>query len=144
MTATGDILHGWRVHQSVHRRTVFGGEGRLHLRFVSHPIVELVKGQRHVRAEGQDGIDPQIVLDQALTRALEDDLREARLTGEPARIAALTTTLAAHQRQADVRRNALAARRVLTRRGLPGIFRAGTARGRGGIHGDEQHRQLHD
>lgn len=110
MAFTGEVIHGWRVADRTRRRRASWPP-----RWVEEPVYELVKGQRHVRARGEDGIDPALVLARAVTAALEDDIREARSADDPAAVLRLTIERDRHEAARRVRENGHAAGRSLGR-----------------------------
>lgn len=125
MPATGEVIHGWKVYnQSVRRkvwwRTMLHG-------WIEEPRFELAKGQRHIDARGEDGIDPAIVLARAVTAALEDDIRQAHDANNLDEVARLQVVLAHHNHCRALLETSWAVRRVLTRHGNSARFGAPTA-----------------
>jgi hypothetical protein len=123
MPFTGEDIYGWRIAEATNGRNTKDGTGR----WVDEVVVELVKGQRHIRCEGQHGIDPKIVLGRAVKAAIEDDLRDAKERQDDAEVAQIITVLVQHQVWQDQYENGWVAR------GAHGaaIFEAGTASAKG-------------
>jgi hypothetical protein len=125
---TGDTVYGWRIAKMVDGRRPMHGTG--FAAWVDEPVVELVKGHRHIRAKGEQGIDPQIVLARAITAALADDMRELHLLGRSEEFAALARVFTQHERQRKVYENGWAVQRM-NETGTGAVFHAGTAGAKG-------------
>ena len=108
MPFTGDRIHDWRVVEAKQGRRVKNGTGQ----WVDETVVELVKGHNHIRGEGQDGIDPELVLGRCVTAALAEDLRVATEAGEFDRALPLADQLDRHERRQRVREVTAAVQRV--------------------------------
>lgn len=122
MPFTGETVYGWRVATNVDGRRPLHGVG-----FVAHvdePVVELVKGHSHIRGEGQDGIDPSLVMGRCVTAALTEDLRVADAAGDVDIAIGLADTLERHTRSHKVREVAYAVQRVERRIANALLFRA--------------------
>lgn len=122
MPFTGETVHGWRVATNVDGRRPLHGVG-----FVAHvdePVVELVKGHNHIRATGQDGIDPSLVLGRCVTAALSEDLRVADEAGDFDVAFGVADALERQKRAQKVREVAFAVQRVERRIANALIFRA--------------------
>ena len=111
MTFTGDTVHGWRIAAMKDGRRPMHGTGVA--AWVDEPVIELVKGHRHIRAKGQQGIDPDILLGRAITAALKDDMREANERKDIPECVRLSTLLIEHERLRKIRENGWAASRVI-------------------------------
>lgn len=131
MVLTGDTIHGWRVAKLKDGRRPMHGIGAA--AWVDEPAVELIKGNRHVRATGQQGIDPNIVLARAVTAALQDDIRELTQAGKLDELVILTRIYNDHEVFRKIRERG---HRPLTKGGA--IFRAGTATSKGTLSGSNQ------
>jgi hypothetical protein len=103
--------------------------------WVDEPVVELVKGDRHIRAKGQEGIDPVILLMRAITSALLDDLRELQILGRSDEFAILHQEFTKHERQRKIKENGWATQRMIEGGTL---FHPGTATSKGNISGDHK------
>jgi hypothetical protein len=110
MPFTGEVIHGWRIARMTDGRRPMHGTGVA--AWVDEPVIELVKGHRHIRAKGQAGIDPEIVLGRALHAALVDDHREAWERQEFEDADRIADALLLHERIREIRENGWAARRV--------------------------------
>ncbi len=128
MAFTGDTVHGWRIAKMMDGRRPMHGTGVA--AWVDEVVVELVKGQRHIRAKGQQGIDPQVVLARAVTAALADDLRELHLLGRSDEFAALHQVFITHERQRKLYENGWMVQRM-NENGTGAVFHAGTAGAKG-------------
>jgi phytoene dehydrogenase-like protein len=128
MPFTGDSIYGWRIAIDRNGRNTKDGTGR----WVDEVVVELVKGQRHIRCEGQHGIDPKIVLGRAVKAAIEDDLREAQERQDGAEAVRIVTVLEQHKIWQDQYENGWAAREAHG----AAIFIAGTASAGAGAKGN--------
>jgi hypothetical protein len=132
MAFTGDTVYGWRIAKMMDGRRPVHGTG--FAAWVDEPVVELVKGHRHIRAKGEQGIDPQIVLARAITAALADDLRELHLLGRSDEFAALARVFNAHERQRKIQENGWMVERM-KQNGNGAVFHAGTATSKGTTSG---------
>lgn len=110
MPFTEDVYYGWRVAKHFEGRNTNDGTQR----WVEEFVVELVKGQRHIEAKGQDGIDPEIVLLRALTYGLHDDIREAQESGDLDLVNSLHLQLSEHETRREILENGWIARRIGT------------------------------
>lgn len=128
MPFTGETVHGWRIAKMTEGRRPMHGTG--FAAWVDEVVVELVKGDRHIRATGQQGIDPQIVLGRAITSALLDDLRELHILGRSDEFAALHRVFTRHERQRKIRENGWMVERM-KQSGTGAVFHAGTAGAKG-------------
>lgn len=120
MPFTGEIVHGWRIAKITNGRRPMHGTGVAV--WVDEPTVELVKGHNMIRARGQQGIDPEIVLAFAVTSALKEDIRQANDDGDFDVAFNLEQTLATHERWRDIKVNGNAVQRVLNRKGKAAVF----------------------
>jgi hypothetical protein len=130
MAFTGDSVYGWRIAKVMDGRRPVHGTG--FAAWVNEPVVELVKGHRHIRAKGEQGIDPQIVLMRAVSAALADDMRELHILGREDEFAALHRVFVQHERNRKVFENGWMASRI---NGSGAVFRAGTATSKGTTSG---------
>jgi len=105
---TDEVFYGWRVARDVIRRKADDGTKR----DLEEIVIELVKGDRHIEAVGQDGINPEIVLMRALSYALRDDMRVLRERGDDDMVAAFAHVLADHEARRAVIENGWIAQRV--------------------------------
>ncbi len=125
MSFTGETVHGWRI------ATLTAGRRPPHATglaaWVDEVVIELVKGDRHIHARGQHGIDPQVVLGRAITSALLDDLRDARERGAYEEGERIALAFLDHERTRKLRESGYAAGRVL---GQAARFQIAPARGR--------------
>lgn len=135
MTFTGDIIHGWRVATMKDGRRPMHGTGIA--AWVDEPVIELVKGQRHIRAKGQQGIDPYIVLMRAVSAALLDDLRELHILGRSDEFEMLRQTFTQHEQHRKVCENGWTVERM-KQNGNGAVFHAGTAGAKGAPSGSQQ------
>lgn len=125
MPFTGETVYGWRIACMTNGRRATDGT----MRWLDEWTVELVKGQRHIRATGQHGIDPQIVLNRAITAGLRDDLREAKVCNrEPVEVMAIAIDLDQHERKREVYENGFLARHST---GTAAVLKAGPAGAKG-------------
>lgn len=123
MPFTGDSIYGWRLAIDRTGRNTKDGTGRS----VDEIVVTLVKGQRHIEATGQHGIDPKIVVGRAVSYALKDDLREAARVEDWDVVGQIQACLAQHEIWKDQYENGWIAR---TAHGAA-LFAAGTASAKG-------------
>lgn len=132
MAFTGDTVYGWRIAKMMDGRRPMHGTGVA--AWVDEVVVELVKGQRHIRAKGEQGIDPQVVLARAVTAALADDLRELHLLGRSDEFAALHEVFVKHERQRKLYENGWMVQRM-NENGTGTLFHPGTAKAAFKING---------
>jgi hypothetical protein len=133
MAFTGDTVHGWRIAKMTDGRRPIHGPGPA--AWVDEPVVELVKGHRHIRATGEDGIDPKILLFRAVKSALADDLRDLHTLGREDEFAVLLEVFKKHEQQRKLYENGWMVQRMIAGGTL---FRPGTATSKGTVRGSNK------
>ena len=105
--------------------------------WVDEPVVELVKGHRHIRAKGQQGINPEVVLMRAVSAALLDDLRELHIIGRSDEFAVLHQVFVEHDARRKIMENGWMVERMKRNRN-GAVFQAGTAGAKGAPGGSHE------
>lgn len=130
MPFTGEVIHGWRIARMVDGRRPMHGIG--FAAWVDEPVVELVKGQNHIRAKGAQGINPEIVLARAVSAGLAEDLRQLHILGRTDEFAALHRVYVKHERKRKILENGWATQLMIDNGAR---FGAGTATSKGTVSG---------
>jgi hypothetical protein len=122
MPFTGESIHDWRVAKAIKGRRPTHALGFAD--WCDEPVVELVKGHNHIRGEGQQGIDPDLVLGRCVTAALTEDIRVSQEAGDYDVALSLADQLDRHERRQKVREVTYAVQRVERRVANLLLFRA--------------------
>lgn len=135
MAFTGEVVYGWRIAKMKDGRRPVHAIGAA--AWVDEPVIELVKGDRHIRSKGQQGIDPQIVLLRAISAALADDLKQLHVLGRTDEFTQLRWIFAKHESDRKLYENGWLVEQM-KRSGTGAVFHAGTATSKGTLSGSDE------